>query len=90
MRGKGRGKKEEGKRKKREEKEGRGRRETITLHCSRPWSAIFIRIKLTHICTPLLKGVGGCCALGSAGPFACILPISPGTTATAPGSPLAP
>ena len=76
-----RGKKEE---KRRKRGEGKKRDNYFTLW---PWSAIFIRIKLTHICTPLLKGAGGCCALGSAGSFACILPISPGTTATTtPGS----
>ena len=87
MRVEGRGKKkrEEGGKEKKKRGEEEENLLLITLHC-RPWSAFFIRIKLTHICTPLLKGASGCCALCSAGPFACIVPISPGTRATAPGS----
>ena len=85
LEGRGKKKREEGGKEKKKRGEEEENLLLITLHC-RPWSAFFIRIKLTHICTPLLKGASGCCALGSAGPFACIVPISPGTTATAPGS----
>ena len=85
LEGRGKKKREEGGKEKKKRGEEEENLLLITLHC-RPWSAFIIRIKLTHICTPLLKGARACCALGSAGPFACIVPISPGTTATAPGS----